>query len=82
MSGMDLLELLDRTTAENGWMDAAACAWESPELFVRRDPAEQIRGDDLDRALAVCDRCPVQDRCDAYATEHGETGAIWGGVLR
>lgn len=76
---MDLLELLDSATAEIDWLDSAACAGEQPELFVNPD-LDDVDG--LRRAMAVCGRCSVRARCDAYAAERGETGAIWGGVLR
>lgn len=77
-AGVNLLDMLDQRAAEMPWLDSAACAGEPPELFVNLDLAT----DDLDRGLAVCGRCPVRSRCGAYATEHDETGAIWGGVLR
>jgi WhiB family transcriptional regulator, redox-sensing transcriptional regulator len=60
------------------WMNDGACQDEDPDLFfpisVSDAGAEQV-----ERALAVCDRCEVADFCLRYALKHYIKYGIWGG---
>lgn len=61
------------------WRDRAACRNSDPDLFFpvgSTGPAlEEIRA-----AKALCARCPVQDRCLAFALETNQDAGIWGGA--
>lgn len=37
-------------------------------------------GRDVVRAKPLCQRCPVQQACLAYALDHGEEFGVWGGL--
>lgn len=66
---MNRCHLFDRP----GWEQAAACRGMDPDLF---HPA---RGERLDRALEVCESCPVTLSCLAYAIQHRISYGVWGG---
>jgi WhiB family redox-sensing transcriptional regulator len=58
------------------WRAEASCRNHDPEMFFpfgRDDPMER-------RAIRVCHGCHVQDRCLAWAVEHGVTHGVWGGL--
>ena len=58
----------------NGWRDSAACKGTDPNLFFDRYEADrdvQLFVDDL------CESCPVQTECDAYAEENGLEGGVF-----
>lgn len=57
------------------WRDDAACAQEDAEVinFHSEDPAE------IDRALAMCNECPVKRECLAFALSNYERFGVWGG---
>ena len=59
-----------------GWRDAAACRTAGPDVFW---PA---RGDHaaVQRALAICDDCPVADDCLDYALANRIRDGVWGGL--
>jgi len=46
-----------------------------PELFFAEAP------EDVQRARALCSRCPVQPACLAGALQRGEPCGVWGGEL-
>jgi WhiB family transcriptional regulator, redox-sensing transcriptional regulator len=57
-----------------------AAAWKlpcrsNPELFFAEDPK------DVQRAKALCSRCPVRHGCLAGALQRGEPWGVWGGEL-
>ena len=60
------------------WRESAACQGVDPELFfpvgVTGPAVVQIRA-----AKAICGRCPVRERCLAYALDTGQTAGVWGG---
>lgn len=62
-----------------GWRDRAACRDSEPDLFFpvcSTGPAlEGIRA-----AKALCAKCPVQDRCLAFALGTNQDAGIWGGA--
>lgn len=61
------------------WRERAACLQADPELFFpvgNTGPAlEQI-----ERAKAVCARCPVTEMCLQYAMDTGQDSGVWGGL--
>jgi len=61
------------------WRDKSACLSVDPELFFpvgNTGPAvEQI-----DRAKAVCSRCPVTEYCLQYALDTNQDSGVWGGL--
>jgi len=62
-------------TVADGWVQAAACRREDPEIFFpagNRDSYTNI-------ALGVCQRCPVIRACYEAALANGFDG-IWGGT--
>jgi WhiB family transcriptional regulator, redox-sensing transcriptional regulator len=74
------------------WMDHAACrgmvasadediffAPERDELGGNRGTATRVAATREREALAVCDRCPVQVECLAYAVTTRQQHGVWGG---
>jgi WhiB family transcriptional regulator, redox-sensing transcriptional regulator len=63
---------------DSSWHESAACRGTDPELFfpvgVTGPAVAQIRA-----AKAVCGRCPVRERCLAYALDNGQTAGVWAG---
>lgn len=61
------------------WRDDAACRHEDPELFFpvgTTGPAiTQVKA-----AKTVCNRCPVQEVCLAWALGSGQQAGVWGGL--
>jgi len=55
----------------------------APELPCRSDPdlffAE--KPEDVERAKALCRRCPLRSACLAGALQRGEPCGVWGGEL-
>ncbi len=63
----------------------AACADHDPELFFPLGefgrPGPQPKHDpEVERARAVCARCPLREPCLQGALERGERYGIWGGL--
>ena len=61
------------------WRQGAACRDQDPELFfplTEMGPGAR----QVDRAKAVCARCPVRADCLAYALEGGLDHGIFGGT--
>lgn len=61
------------------WRHRAACRDEDPELFFPVGAAGPVPQRDIDRARAVCARCPVREQCLQWATDSGEDFGVWGG---
>ncbi|MDX1450034.1 MAG: WhiB family transcriptional regulator [Acidimicrobiia bacterium] len=55
------------------WREGAACV-SRPEVDFFTD-----RGEEIVRAKAVCDGCPVRDECLVFAIETNQADGIWGG---
>lgn len=73
---IDLLATLADLAAQNDWMDEGLCSQADPDLFHPEDGnAAQAA-----KAKSVCRRCPVRDRCLAYAVDNNEEHGIWGGL--
>ncbi|MFD0261557.1 WhiB family transcriptional regulator [Kitasatospora indigofera] len=61
------------------WRDRARCRDLDPELFFplgNTGPALR----QAEEAKAVCHRCPVRERCLAWAVETGQEAGVWGGT--
>jgi WhiB family transcriptional regulator, redox-sensing transcriptional regulator len=61
------------------WRYSALCRDEDPELFFpigTTGPALM----QVDRAKAVCARCPVQRDCLEWALITGQDAGVWGGM--
>ncbi|MGX1248614.1 hypothetical protein RKD48_001125 [Streptomyces ambofaciens] len=67
------------TTLSPAWRDQAACRTEDPDLFF---PAgtEGPSSLQIEKAKAVCRRCPVAEACLAYAFNHPVNDGIFGGL--
>ena len=74
------------------WMDLAACrgtvnsadeyiffAPDLDELGGNRGAAARLAATREHQALAICDRCPVQVECLAYAVATRQQHGVWGG---
>lgn len=61
------------------WRHHAACRDEDPELFF---PLSEIGpgARQVDRAKAICARCPVRAQCLEYAIDNGLDHGIFGGT--
>ncbi|WP_033292423.1 WhiB family transcriptional regulator [Amycolatopsis jejuensis] len=62
-----------------GWLARAACQDEDPELFF---PISAIGpgARQVEKAKAVCARCPVRAECLTYALDNGLDNGIFGGT--
>ncbi|MGW1976505.1 WhiB family transcriptional regulator [Streptomyces sp. NPDC001889] len=61
------------------WRHHAVCREEEPDLFFpigTTGPAVL----QVEEAKAVCNRCPVRDRCRDWAFESGQDHGVWGGL--
>lgn len=79
MSRARTTPLLDVDTT---WVTHAACRDEDPDLFAVLAPGEARRHPNrhhrIADAIAVCDRCPVRERCHAWAVLTKAEG-VYGG---
>ena len=76
MSVADLPSLRDE---RDEWMRDAACrgvGLDDPDLFF----PEQMTSEKAATAVAMCNRCPVQEACMKFAIVNGEEYGIWGGL--
>lgn len=60
------------------WRDRAACRRADPELFFPIGETGPARLQ-VWQARQICDACPVQWTCLAWALQHFVTDGIWGG---
>jgi WhiB family redox-sensing transcriptional regulator len=60
------------------WRNKGACTDEPPELFFPLGNAGPA-ATQIAAAKAVCGRCPVTERCLAWAMAHEDHG-VWGGL--
>jgi WhiB family transcriptional regulator, redox-sensing transcriptional regulator len=51
------------------------CHAEDPDLWFAENPA------DLERAKALCGRCPIRAQCLTAALEREEPWGVWGGEI-
>jgi WhiB family redox-sensing transcriptional regulator len=74
MFALEATELIQ----EEAWRVDARCA-DSSSALVDLFFSEQI--DDILRAKAFCQECPVREACLAAAVERREPWGVWGGEL-
>jgi len=59
------------------WRDKALCRFEdSPEKWF----ASPTDTETIAYAVAVCERCPVRERCAEYALTERIADGVWGGL--
>jgi WhiB family redox-sensing transcriptional regulator len=56
------------------WMSDGKCRIHPPAVFFPSD------GAGVERAQAICNRCPVAERCLDYALEFRIEHGVWGGA--
>jgi hypothetical protein len=61
------------------WQALGACRIEDAELFFPVGESWDARIQ-ADEAKAVCHRCPVMERCLAWAFETRQDAGVWGGL--
>jgi WhiB family redox-sensing transcriptional regulator len=61
------------------WRDRAECLGEDPDLFFPVGTAGSALVQ-VERAKAVCRRCPVRQACLELAVSEGQQGGVWGGL--
>ncbi|MFJ4468690.1 WhiB family transcriptional regulator [Streptomyces sp. NPDC089424] len=63
------------------WRTRGLCLGEDPDLFFPIGNTHSGRtAVQVDEAKAVCRRCPVAERCLAWAVDVGPVEGIWGGM--
>lgn len=60
------------------WKDDAQCARLAMRVQRRQDWFFSLRGDKIDRALAICGSCPVWRDCLSFALATFEAEGVWG----
>lgn len=63
--------------AGQGWREHAACQGHTPSLWF---PEGGTPGPATQRALQICQSCPVQLQCLEHALALPERHGIWGGM--
>ncbi len=69
------------TYQNSRWMDQGACTRENPKYWMSTSEDEttkEIR-ENVQIAIQVCRKCPVQSECLSHAMSYLEVG-IWGGT--
>ena len=56
------------------WEEDAACAKHDPELWFPEQGHRVIK-----EATAICNQCPVQAECNAYAKQIKPSDGVWAG---
>jgi len=62
-----------------GWIDAAACLGEDPELFFPVG-VSPLAVDQTERAKLVCRSCTVRRECLRWALDTCQDAGVWGGL--
>jgi WhiB family redox-sensing transcriptional regulator len=66
-------------TAYGNWRENAACQHADPDLFFPAGTAGPALAQ-VYEARRVCQTCPAQTPCLAWALDHGVTDGVWGGT--
>ncbi len=61
------------------WVERARCRSEDPELFFPMGAGDRFIVQ-VDRAKAVCGRCPVRPECLEWALVTCQDAGVWGGL--
>ena len=62
-----------------GWAASGACRQSDPELFFPVTTSGPAAGQ-VNKAKAVCARCPVRVPCLDFALDSGQAFGVWGGT--
>jgi len=62
-----------------GWRQKAACLNEDPELFFPIGTTGAAL-DQIQRAKAICRKCPVITQCLKWALDTAQESGVWGGM--
>lgn len=57
----------------NEWVERAICSRTDPDLFTSTSPSA------INKAKAICQRCPVIEECLDHAIANKERSGVWGG---
>ena len=71
---IDMLSDLQDMAAATSWMASGICGQTDPEEFF------PDQGESCEAAKRVCQGCPVEARCLAYALENEIPYGVWGGA--
>jgi WhiB family redox-sensing transcriptional regulator len=66
-------------TGPGDWRDNAACRDADPDLFFPIGTAGPALRQ-VQEAIGICQTCPIQVRCLAWALEQRVTDGVWGGT--
>ena len=69
------------TYQNSRWMDQGACVGENPKYWMstsEEETTKEVR-ENVQLALQVCRKCPVQSECLSHAMSYLEVG-VWGGT--
>jgi WhiB family redox-sensing transcriptional regulator len=72
---MQLLSEFSLVLKNFDWMDSAACRGSKVDFF----PEENYHSD-APKAIAICQRCPVKQKCLEFAVANKMRYGIWGGL--
>jgi WhiB family transcriptional regulator, redox-sensing transcriptional regulator len=61
------------------WRHDAACRGHDPEVFFPTGATGPV-WEEVERAKAVCRRCPVREHCLRWAIGTGQDTGVWGGL--
>jgi WhiB family transcriptional regulator, redox-sensing transcriptional regulator len=61
------------------WLRSARCLSEDPELFFPIGAAGAARKQ-VERAKAICRRCPVIETCLEWSLATAQDAGVWGGM--
>lgn len=65
--------MIDFGEHERDFWHGAACGPETHHLFFDPDTREE--------AIAICEGCPIRERCREYAIESNQLFGVWGGTI-
>jgi len=60
------------------WRELSTCRDSDPELFFPIGSTGSAVGQ-IEKALAICSACSVQEACLQYALETNQEAGVWGG---
>lgn len=73
MTVEDFLDSVRLVDADVSWHDRAACAGLGIDRFFSAGPKTKV--------VAICEGCPVRERCLEWATTNGIVDGVWGGQV-
>lgn len=67
------------TRDDSKWRDDAACRNTDPDVFFPVGTTGEAVAENK-AAIAVCQRCPVRERCLEFAMATNQRDGVWGGT--